>query len=132
MQTIQLSPGQQERLARLGVGLVYLFGSHAERTASPLSDVDVGVVMRRLPRDTSELYQQLYELLTDAFPGQRMDLVFLQRASLELRGDAVRHGTVLYEASPDERAVFEERTMLACADFAPVLREIDRAILART
>lgn len=129
---MQLSPAQVKRLEGLGVTLVYLFGSYAEGTASPLSDVDFGVVFESFPRDPSAAYQLLYDLFTDLIPGREVDIVLLQRANLELRGDVVRHGVVLYEASPDVRAAFEERTMLACADFAPLQREIDRMILART
>lgn len=114
------------------MSLLYLFGSHAERTATPLSDVDLGVVFVERPPDRSVAYQPLYELATELFPSQTVDVVFLQQAPLELRGDAVRHGVVLYERSWGARAAFEEQIMLACADFAPTQREMDRAILART
>ena len=127
---MDLSQAQIAQLQDVGVTLVYLFGSSAEETSFPWSDVDLGVILTNAP--SPGVYQQLYDLFTDLFPGRTVDIVWLQRASLELRGDAVRHGLVLYEVSPDARAAFEERTMLACADFAPLQREIDRTILART
>lgn len=127
----RLGPKIRQELRRLGVALAYLFGSEAEGVASPLSDVDLGVLFKVPPRETNETYLKLYDLFTDLFPGREVDIVSLHRAALELRGDVVRHGIVLYQTSPDERAAFEERTLLACADFAPVQREMDRAILAR-
>ena len=129
---MELSTVHCRRLKELGVSLLYLFGSYAEGTASPLSDVDLGLVFAHGPVDHAVVYQPLYELCTELFPGRPVDLVFLQHASLELRADAVCHGTVLYQASPDGRAAFEEAVMLARADFAPLQREMDRAILART
>jgi len=129
---MRLSSTQMTRLEELGVSLVYLFGSYAEGVVSPSSDLDLGVVFTVVPQDHVQAYQALYDLFTDAFPHRQLDIVLLQQASLELRGDAIRHGTVLYESSLEARAVFEERTMLACADFAPLQREIDRAIVART
>ena len=129
---MRFSVEDARRLEDLGVSVVYLFGSVAEGVAIPSSDLDLGILFRRFPDDPPGAYERLYDLLTDAFPGRHLDIVFLQRAGLELKGDAIRHGQVLYEASPAERATFEERTMLACADFAPLQREIDRTILART
>lgn len=129
---IELSVAQRHRLHELGVSLLYLFGSYAEGVATPLSDVDLGVAFVGRPPERSATYQPLYELATELFPGRTVDLAFLQQAPLELRGDVVRHGVVLYERAPGDRVAFEERTLLACADFAPTQRDMDRAILART
>src|SRR3989344_3943286 len=95
----------EDKLKKLGVGLVYLFGSQAEGTAGPSSDFDIGVVFldpsaRR--GDTSKLYQSLYEIFSDAFDlssFRSMDIVFLERASLELRFDAISREIVLFEIS---------------------------------
>ncbi len=129
---MDLSAEHRQRLRDLGVSLLYLFGSYAEGVATPLSDVDVGVVFAGEPPSRSAAYQPLYELATELFPDQTIDLVFLQQAPLELQGDVVRHGTVLYERTPGDDATFAEQTMIACADFAPLLREMDRTILDRT
>ncbi len=127
----------EDKLKKLEVGLVYLFGSQAEGTAGPSSDFDLGVVFsdpNALRGDTSELYQSLYEIFSDAFDlsGFRsMDIVFLERASLELRFDAISHGAALFEISPEFREKFEEHTGALYRDFRPLLKEFDRAILER-
>lgn len=129
----QLSPEDCQRLEVLGVAAVYLFGSHAERVASERSDVDVGIVVQhaqQLAGDTMPLYLALFDIFSERVPdSNRLDIVFLQRAPLELRFDVVANGVPLFAASENARLDFEERTTLAYCDFQPILREFDRSIL---
>ena len=126
-----------QKLNELKVGLVYLFGSEAEGTAGPLSDVDIGIVFTdpKIARgDTSKIYNELYNILTDFFDMsnfRNMDIVFLERASLELRFDVISHGVVLFEISSDFRMDFEERIAALYRDFKPLLQEFNSSILAR-
>ena len=131
MLTLQESTNQ--KLHELGVRLVYLFGSYAEGMEMPHSDVDVGVVFRRVPRQdrVGETYQALYDLFTDVFPGKKLDIVFLQNAGLELRFDVIGHGKLLFEATSGEHYDFEEHTTIMYADFKPILNEMNNAILQR-
>lgn len=129
-----LSQEQIQRLKNLGVELVYLFGSHAEGTTHPLSDIDIGIVLSAdsfLDNDLSRIYNELYDILTDAFPGESVDIVFLQRAGLEISFDAVSHGTLLFETSAGKRFEFEEKTTILYADFKPLLDEFNTAVLNR-
>jgi len=132
--SILLEAKQKERLRRLSIQLVYLFGSYAGGKTSPMSDVDVGVVLspgQASRIDLSELYDELYDLFTDIFPKERVDIVFLQRAGLEISVDAITHGSLLFESSEGERFEFEERTLLLYADFKPLLDEFNYAVLNR-
>jgi len=99
-----------------------------------LSDLDLGVLLRNQPRrrvDFNLLYVALYDLFTDVFPGKALDIVFLDRAGLEIAFDAVAHGEVLYECSREERLELEERITLLYADFRPLLSEFDANLLQR-
>jgi len=126
-----------DELRKLGVALAYLFGSQAEGAAGPSSDIDVGVVFSdpaALAGDTSETYNRLYNVFSDVFDMENfrnMDIVFLERAPLELRFDAITHGIPLFEASSDVRLDFEERTAALYRDFQPLLREFNRAVMER-
>ena len=75
------------------------------------------------------MYTKLYRFFTDLFPGQRVDIVFLQRAGLELRFDAIAYGIVLFENSSDFRLEFEEKTTNLYLDFKPLLREFNQALI---
>lgn len=126
-----------DKLKELGVGLVYLFGSEAEGTAGPLSDVDIGVVFidPRIARgDTLDIYNKLYYILTDYFDMsnfRNMDIVFLERASTELNFDVISHGVTLFEISTDFRMDFEERISALYRDFMPILKANNEAVLAK-
>ncbi len=132
---MELSESQMQILQRLGVSLVYQFGSSAEGKSSPLSDVDIGIVFTdksSLNKDFSQIYNQLYDIFTDVFPGRKIDIVFLQKSSLELRFDVIKHGKILFAASSADKFNFEERTMLFYADFKPLLNEFNEAIVNRS
>lgn len=126
-----------DKLKELNVGLVYLFGSEADGTAGPLSDVDIGVVFTdpKIARgNTLEIYNELYNILTDHFDMsnfRNMDIVFLERASLELNFDVIAHGIPLFEISQDFRMNFEERIATLYRDFLPILKANNDAVLAK-
>lgn len=129
---IQLDSQIEEKLRSLDVGIVYLFGSYAEGTNHTLSDLDLGIVFsneKLVQGDTSSLYNQLYDLFTDISPGRKLDIVFLQRAGLEIRFDAIRHGRVVFEVDKERTLDFEEKTMILYADFKTILNEFDRVIV---
>lgn len=129
-----LTPEQRDRLKAMGIELVYLFGSYAEGVNHPLSDVDIGIVFAEnftVPEDLQAIYNQLYDIFTDVFPEKNVDIVFLQRAGLELSFDAIAHGKVLFESSEGKRFDFEERITILYADFKPLLDEFNQAVINR-
>ncbi|MBI5215037.1 MAG: nucleotidyltransferase domain-containing protein [Ignavibacteriae bacterium] len=123
----------QKRLHSCGVELVYLFGSHAEGTEHPLSDVDIGVVFSSPLSDenVSDMYNELYDIFTDVFPQHSVDIVLLQRAGLELCFDVISHGKILFEAKPGSRYDFIEYIQIMYADFRPHLDEFNKQVLER-
>ena len=135
MSTIQQKQLPHEDLKRLGVEVVYLFGSQAEGVAGKASDIDIGIVLKEsAPKPTTELYNKLFHILHGCFDMSNfrtMDIVFLQRASLELQFDVIRHGKVLFESSSDVRMNFEERVATLYRDFKPILKQFNNAILER-
>jgi predicted nucleotidyltransferase len=134
MTGVRMDASIADRLRSLGVSLVYLFGSVAEGMAHDQSDLDIGIVLadcRRLQSDSFAVYNELYDILTDAFPLSEIDIVFLQAAGLEVCFDAIRHGRLLFASSVDARYGFEERTMILYADFKPLLESFNDAVLER-
>lgn len=132
---MELTQPQIQSLKKLGVKLVYLFGSYAEEKSLKLSDIDIGIVFADKllsNKNFSQVYNQLYDIFTDVFPGRKIDVVFLQKATLELRFDVTKHGKILYAASSSDRLNFEEKTMISYADFKPVLTEFNQSILNRS
>ena len=100
--------------------LVILFGSAAIGSTHPLSDVDIGVVFadRGLQRqDPVGVYGELLAEVQKHFPGQKIDLVYLDETAPGLRFRAVTQGRPLYEAVTGEFAEYRAEVMLRYFDF---------------
>jgi predicted nucleotidyltransferase len=123
----------KEILNHLGVAIVYLFGSTAAGSKSPLSDVDIGVVLKNVPsgKDTRAIYHNLYELFTEIYPSEKLDIVFLQEASLSLQYSAVCEGKVLFEIDPILTADYKHSVMNQYLDFRPILDYFDKVTMKR-
>ncbi|MBI3459195.1 nucleotidyltransferase domain-containing protein [Candidatus Azambacteria bacterium] len=134
---IQKNEISRERLMDLQIGLVYLFGSQAEGVAGPGSDIDIGIVFNNpeiVKGNTTDIYQTLYDIFSSAFDlgdFRTIDIIFLERTSLELQVDAIIHGKVLFEISPDFRLNFEERTLALFRDFKVILNQFNQTVLER-
>lgn len=131
---LELSKSQIKKLQYLDVSLVYLFGSCAEKKVHPFSDIDIGIVFsnkKKLKKDMGKIYNELYFLFGNIFRKKNIDIIFLQKASLELRFDVIRHGRIIYRASEDEKQIFEDRVTMLYMDFKPILSEFNEAILSR-
>jgi predicted nucleotidyltransferase len=118
---------------RLGIAIVYLFGSRATGRESRLSDIDIGVVLKEAPsgKGTRDLYHNLYGLFTEIYPAVKPDIVFLQEAPLSLQYSAVREGKILFETAPEFTADYENLVMNQYLDFRPVLDYFDKVTMER-
>jgi predicted nucleotidyltransferase len=106
------------------VQLVYAFGSAASRSAGPLSDVDIAVLLgARLDWDAE---RELRGRLDAAVPG--VDLVILNEPPPALRFEIITSGRSLFVRDPRERAEFEILSLSRFLDFQPV-RRIQREYL---
>lgn len=135
MKTIySLNQSHINHLKKLNVSIVYLFGSYAEKKNHSLSDIDIGIVFNdklNTYQDMSNIYNELYDIFTDVFKKENIDIVFLQRTGLELKFDVITNGEVIFEEASDKRFAYEEKIALLYADFKPVLEEFDNTILNR-
>jgi len=123
----------KENLKKLGISIVYLFGSKAIGKGTPSSDIDIGVVFKNpsIAEDTRALYTILYEFFSDLYPVSKLDIVFLQKAPLSLQYSAIKDGKVLFEEDPVLRADYEYRVINQYLDFRPVLDFFDRIATER-
>jgi predicted nucleotidyltransferase len=123
----------KEKLNKLGVAIVYLFGSAVAGSKSPLSDVDIGVVLKNAPsgKKTKDIYHDLYELFTEIYPSEKLDIVFLQESSLSLQYSAVCEGKVLFETDPILTADYKHSVMSQYLDFRPILDYFDKVTMER-
>lgn len=136
----------KEIFEKLGVDVIYLFGSYVAGRVHPMSDVDIGVVFSD-PRkycgaNNMMAYSPLYDIIMDLLPADykkaRMkikrhdfDLVFLQEAPIELQLAAIERGKVLYMKNEEAEAKYRESVSRRMADFSYFLNIRKQAILDR-
>jgi hypothetical protein len=107
--------------------LAYLFGSRAGGKIGPLSDYDIAVLYSKTPppqTTCSMAHDIAIRLRTD-----RVDLVVLNRAPIELRYAVIATGIIIHEVSVAVRVEFEATTLSRYGDFLPVLRRQRKEIL---
>ena len=114
-----------------GVILAYLFGSQAEGTAGPLSDVDIAVLLGpEVPRERwGDVQIDLIGDLTSLFHRNDVDVVILNRATPLLAWEVVRYGQRIYEPDPGVRVDFETAAFRRYVDTKP-LRKLQLQRLA--
>jgi len=130
LDNFRFSPKAISKMERLKVGIVYLYGSRVEGVSRPNSDFDLGVVFQdpSVLENSLQVYSEFYDLFSEEFPvtfQREVDIVFLQRASIQLRFEVVNKGKVLFEISPCVRVKFEEEVIRKYLDFAPFLKEYE-------
>ena len=109
------------------IELAYLFGSYACATEGPVSDYDIAVLFSKTvpPEKTYRIAHKLATLLMT----ERVDMVALNRAPIELRYAVIATGIVIYEVNPAVRVDFEASTLNCYGDFLPILRRQKKEIL---
>jgi len=111
-----------------GLVALYLFGSQASGRARPDSDVDVAVMVERLPTALQRV--QLREDMSERL-GRAVDLVFLDDASPILVRQVLRHGRLLVDRQPRRRAELVVRTLTDYADLERVRAAAERRLVER-
>lgn len=118
------------RVARQhGVVVAYIFGSRASGTARPDSDLDLAVLVDGAPSAATAV-----GALADALErvtGTTVDVVDLDRASIELRGKVAQEGALLLSDDEPRRVAFEVDARNRWFDFRPMLEATTRGFLDR-
>ncbi len=123
----------QTLMPGLGVELVYLFGSKAENFDMAFSDTDIAVLVspKKMPKNKNFLYANIYNIFSNLLPGQKLDIVFLNTAGLELKKDVADNGRLLFESVPGASEDFVDNVTTQYADFKPHLEMFNKQILNR-
>jgi predicted nucleotidyltransferase len=110
-----------DALRRAGARFAYIFGSHADGTAKPRSDIDLAAYFGR---------QDVDPLTVDGVDFDRVDLVVLDGAPLELAGRVALHGKLLFEIDPAERVRWQALTRKIYLDEIPRMEQARKDFVA--
>ena len=126
-----------KQFEQLGVNTVFLFGSQSQGVASALSDFDFAVLLENsaILDDTDKkikLYNKLYDILSSEIKKFiTIDIIFLDRVSLEIQRQVIKSGKILYDKNPRITADFRQKVSEKYADFAPLREEFNQMVLER-
>ncbi len=121
-----------EVLARHPVTLAYLYGSAATGKMTPLSDVDIALVVdesRVAPADRLHLELAVGGQIADRCDIREADVRVINHAPLMFRGEVVTFGILLYCRNDEARVEFETRTRSEYFDFLPLAEAVREAHL---
>jgi predicted nucleotidyltransferase len=105
--------------ARSDIVALYLYGSYANDTARPHSDVDVAVLFSPEVPDALDAELKLGHALA-ALPGlERVEVSALNRAAPKLRAEILHTGRRVYCRDDEVRTAFEFGTMREWWDLQP-------------
>ena len=113
------------------ISAVILFGSLATGKETPLSDVDLAVLYgRNLSNDElKSLHSQVYEIVSDLFESDDLDLINLNSAPLSLQYGAIKSAKILLLNNREEYIDFWDQTVKYYLDFKPLLDECNKTLL---
>ena len=119
-----MEPKDEQRIGEVlggfeGVQAVYLFGSHADQTARPDSDIDLAVVPAS-EEARSQKVDMLAALVQAGF--DNLDLVFLDGTDAVLRYHAVRRNRPLYKAPGFSHGTYFSLALREYWDLEPLLQ----------
>lgn len=116
------------------VNLAYLFGSAATGQNTPLSDVDIALVLTAemiTPGQQLSMELKLAEEISRHCAITDVDVRIINTAPLMLRGDVITQGILLYCTDEPFRIAFETSTRSEYFDFLPTAAQIQQGYLDR-
>jgi len=122
-------------LAKRPVMLAYAYGSVVEGTASPSSDVDIGLVLG--PNSGLSSYERMqleFDIaaeVEDLCGIREADVRSIDKAPLTVQGMVVSDGRLVYSCDEEFRVEYEVRTRKLYFDFMPVMEMMRKAFFER-
>ncbi|MBI5745806.1 MAG: nucleotidyltransferase domain-containing protein [Nitrospirae bacterium] len=107
------------------IASAYLFGSHASGKVSPMSDLDIAILLKDNAPKGRELIHKMDYLayrIEETLQAKEVDLIELNNQGLIFVHNVLRTGKLIYDAAPDFRIRFVTKVISDYCDFEPTLR----------
>ena len=103
---------------RYRLSLIYLFGSKARGRDTLLSDTDIAILLENDKEiNLRKLILDLIFEFSYAFNSDKIDLLILNNAGLDIQYNVVSEGKILYQLTEDTRCNYETRVIKLYFDF---------------
>lgn len=113
----------------------YIFGSSALNIKHEGSDLDVGVIFKGgLPQTENrmKIYGEIFSFLSDAFPDEKVDLVFLEETALHFQFKALAEGQLIYSSDINKAFDYLEKIINLYRDYKYFIDEFYKGVLEMT
>ena len=104
----------------LEVALVYLFGSQVSRITGPLRDYDLAILDEGPTGDVA-LQTRFQFALSRVLGTDRVDVILLNRAPVELAFEIISSGVLLYQKDLFPHVEYEATVMSLYGDYLPYM-----------
>jgi predicted nucleotidyltransferase len=112
------------------VDLAYLFGSRARGDFTEESDYDFAVLLSKNFKDPYDLLKLIHDLaMALGVKDEKVNLIVLNDASLEMAYKVISEGVIIYERSVEKRVDFEVSTLKLYLDFKLVLDQMRESLI---
>jgi uncharacterized protein len=108
--------------------LVYLFGSRLSGNIGPMSDYDLAVLVEKYD-ENERVLAELSHAAAVVFKTDRIDVVPLNHAPVELAYAVIAHGECIFQKDNATRVEYEAKVLSMYGDYLPVLRAQRQDIL---
>ncbi|MCP4168937.1 MAG: nucleotidyltransferase domain-containing protein [Chloroflexi bacterium] len=115
----------------LCVRLAYLFGSRVTGNVGPDSDYDIAVLLDADVEELAAIAEIAHELAL-SLATDKIDVIPLNLASIELAYAVIAHGKLLYQRDTATRVEYEAYVMGRYGDYLPILRAQRSELLEET
>jgi len=99
----------------------YLYGSYAKNTMTPLSDIDIAVLLDEdyKPESANKLDFELSveSEMIQQLPEYRIEVRILNKAPVLIQGQVIVEGILIYEKEKKKMLDFEEKVIIRYLDF---------------
>lgn len=115
------------------IDLAFLFGSYARNEATPLSDVDIGILWSR-PQSFTQNLQVEGQIILDLqtlLHIEEINLVKLDETPATLNYRVLRDGILLLNRDENKRISFTLTTINEYLDFLPMQERHEQAVLMK-
>ena len=114
------------------INLAYLFGSYAKGRITPLSDVDVAVLLndKSDPKVYFDIQLDLSGRLS-SYLKKEVEVVILNRADPRLSYQVIKYGEIVFEKNPNLKANFERKALNIYFDLKPMFDFYEKELLER-
>lgn len=103
---------------KMGIKVLYLFGSQVSGRVGPLSDIDVAIFAPALSYDERfELKLELIQILMEKLRVEKIDVVVLDDAPLHLADKILRDGELIFSNDELGRRQFEHKIRMQFFDW---------------